>query len=110
MKKRIMALFLLPLLLAGCSNTEASSSADSAKKDSGEVNDGNKTIEKYLAKSEEFYKIDSDFNVKKDNVVMITGYDSKAVYIGQVYQQVRIAYDGNVCRKRVVAAKLKFLA
>ncbi len=83
MKKRIMALFLLPLLLAGCSNTEASSSADLAKKDSGEENDGNKTIEKYLAKSEEFYKIDSDFNVKKDNVVMITGYDSKAVYIGQ---------------------------
>ncbi len=83
MKKRIMALFLLPLLLVGCSKTETSSSADSAKTDSGEANDGNKTIERYLEKSEEFYKIDSDFNVKKNDVVMITGYDSKSVYIGQ---------------------------
>ncbi len=83
MKKRILVLSLFSLLLVGCSKTEANSSGNSANKNSGEANGGNKTIEKYLAKSEEFYKVDSDFKVKKNDVVMITGYDSKSVYIGQ---------------------------
>ncbi len=83
MKKRKMVLFLLPLLLVGCSKTGTDSENGSASKDSGTNNSQGSTIEKYLEKNEEFYKIDSDFKVSKDETVMITGYDSKSVYIGQ---------------------------
>lgn len=78
-----MVLSLLPLLLVGCSKTGTDSGNSSADKDSATNHSEATTIKQYLEKNEEFYKIDSDFKVSKNDTVMINGYDSKSVYIGQ---------------------------